>query len=75
MAGVAGQRHGNATAAQQESDLLAAGVLLDEGGGGEQQAEDSERLTEASLLPAWSWAQQTLKTGAKEEQKRHHVVP
>lgn len=29
MAGVTGQRHGHATAAQQESDLLTAGILLD----------------------------------------------
>lgn len=28
VAGITGQRHGNATAAQQESNLLAAGVLL-----------------------------------------------
>lgn len=38
VAGVTGQRHGNATAAQQESNLLTAGVLLDNEreGGGEQ---------------------------------------
>lgn len=29
VAGVAGQRHGNATATQQESNLLTAGILLD----------------------------------------------
>lgn len=28
MAGITGQRHSNATAAQQESNLLAAGILL-----------------------------------------------
>ena len=30
VAGVTGQRHGNATASQQEADLLTAGVLLDD---------------------------------------------
>lgn len=30
MAGITGQRHSNATAAQQESNLLAAGILLDD---------------------------------------------
>lgn len=34
MAGVTGQRHGNATAAQQESNLLTASVLLDDKGRG-----------------------------------------
>lgn len=33
VTGVAGQRHGNATAAQQESNLLTAGILLDDKGG------------------------------------------
>lgn len=34
VAGVTGQRHGNATAAQQESNLLTAGILLDDKGRG-----------------------------------------
>lgn len=34
MAGVTGQGHGNATAAQQEPNLLTAGILLDDKGGG-----------------------------------------
>lgn len=34
VAGVTGQRHGNATAAQQESNLLTAGILLEDKGRG-----------------------------------------
>lgn len=34
VTGVAGQRHGNAAAPQQESNLLTAGILLDDTGGG-----------------------------------------
>ncbi|TNN23403.1 hypothetical protein EYF80_066476 [Liparis tanakae] len=34
VTGVAGQRHGNATAAQQEANLLTAGILLDDTGRG-----------------------------------------
>lgn len=36
VTGIAGQRHGNTTAAQQETNLLAAGVLLGETGRGKR---------------------------------------
>lgn len=45
MAGVTGQSHGNATAAQQKSDLLTAGILLDDRGRGESGSCSSANKT------------------------------
>jgi len=49
MAGVTGQRHGNATAAQQESNLLAAGILLDDTKG--EQTEKTVRNDKKKCIP------------------------
>lgn len=50
MAGIAGQRHGNTTAAQQESNLLAACILLDDTGSGGTQKIQSGVTIKGKLL-------------------------